>query len=101
MNEVSKEKFDAIIKKHISLKKCKRCGYITPEVVVKMPQYGKYGACVRCQHCGTETKLYGISYLMFDEDKRMGTPTIEKSLMYGIKRAIQDWNGNKENNNGL
>lgn len=93
MKKVSKEKFDAIMKKKaIRLKGCKKCGYVSPEVVIMMPQYGRFGACVRCSHCGAETKLYGITYTMFD-DERMGTPTIERSLMYGVKRAIQEWNG--------
>lgn len=95
MKIVSEEKFDSIMNKRIELNKCKKCGHIAPEIVVRMPLYGRYGASVRCANCGMETKIHGITYVMADE-KRLGTPTIEMSLMYGIKRAIQDWNGGKE-----
>lgn len=91
MKEVSEEKFNRLLEKHIDLKPCKRCGYHTGEIAVRMPMYGKYGASVRCRHCGTETKIHGISYAMICGE-RFATPTIKSSLMGGIERAIQDWN---------
>ncbi len=91
MKEVSEEKFNRILEKHIDLKPCKRCGYHAAEIVVRMPIYGRYGACVRCSYCGEETKTHGITYVMTC-GKKMATPTIKSSLMGGIERAVQDWN---------
>ena len=44
MKEVSEEKFNRLLEKHIDLKPCKRCGYPTGEIVVRLPIYGRYGA---------------------------------------------------------
>ena len=43
MKEVSEEKFNRLLEKHIDLKPCKRCGYPTGEIVVRLPIYGKCG----------------------------------------------------------
>lgn len=96
MKEFSEEIFNRILKKHIDLKPCTRCGYPSGEIVVRLPMYGRYGAVVRCGHCGAETKIHGVSYTMFC-GKRIGSPTIKSSLMGGIERAIQDWNGGAYN----
>jgi hypothetical protein len=93
---VSTPKFDALISKSISLGYCPRCRNLGGKIQVLMPCYGKTGAKVSCIYCDYETKLYGISTFIFEKDgKRSGSPTIERSLMQGIRNAINDWNGER------
>ena len=91
MRTVSKEKFDAIMNKSIHLGECPKCGTGGGTILIKMPWYGTFGVCIKCQHCNFETKIRGITKTMFDEN-RIGTPVIDKSLLPGIHTAINDWN---------
>lgn len=94
---VSTPKFDAIIGKSIHLGYCPKCRNLGGKIQVLMPCYGKTGAKVSCTHCDYETKLYGIHTIIFEKcGNRSGTPTIEKSLMQGIRNAINDWNRSKD-----
>lgn len=93
---VSTTKFDALIGKSISLGYCPRCRNLGGKIQVLMPAYGKTGAKVSCTHCDYETKLYDIhTFIMEEGGPRGGSPTIEKSLMAGIRNAINDWNRSK------
>lgn len=96
IKQVSTAKFDAIIGKSIHLGYCPKCRNLGGKIQVLMPCYGKVGAKVSCIYCDYETKLYGIHTVIMEEDGgRSGTPTIEKSLMSGIRNAINDWNRSK------
>ena len=89
---VSKQKFDAIMSKAISLDLCPHCGG-PAEIVVRIPWYGQTGAKVQCSHCGYSTRIFDIhSTFHCDETKSLGTPILEKSIMVGIRAAIQSWN---------
>ena len=93
---VSTPKFDALIDKSIQLGYCPKCRSFGGKIQVLMPCYGKTGAKVSCIYCDYETKMYGIHTVIFEKDgNRSGTPTIEKSLMAGIRKAINDWNRRK------
>lgn len=93
---VSTPEFDAIIDKSILLGYCPKCRSLGGKIQVLMPCYGKTGAKVSCNYCDHETKLYGINTVIFEKDgNRSGTPTIEESLMAGIRNAINDWNRRK------
>lgn len=89
--DVSRAVFAATMERSIHLKECARCGWLGGEILVRMPYYGRFGAVVKCPHCGAETKIQGITITMFS-GKRMGTPVIEESLMDGIKNAVRLWN---------
>lgn len=91
--EVSRKKFDAIMSKDISLRLCPLCGY-GAEIVVKMPWYGKHGAMVQCSKCGHGTRMFNI-HSEFHCEKSLGTPILEKSIMMGIRSAIQSWNNGR------
>ena len=99
MKILSKQRFDKIIDESIKLNKCKRCGHGgIGDIIVKLPWYGRVGASIKCRHCGYETKIYGISCTIFD-DNRIGTPITYKSLMSGIKKAVAEWNSDKVGDN--
>lgn len=90
--EVSKQKFDAIMSKDIRLDLCPLCGY-GAEIVVKIPWYGQTGARVQCTNCRHGTRIFNIhSEFHCGETKSLGTPILEKSIMVGIRAAIQSWN---------
>ena len=88
--EVSRKKFDAIMSKDITLKLCPLCGY-SAEIVITIPWYGQHGAKVRCIKCGYSTKFFNI-HSRFHCENSLGTPILEKSIMRGIRSAIQSWN---------
>lgn len=89
--EVSSVKFDAIMKKAIVPGKCQRCGSFGAQVRIDFPLYGADGVYCRCYSCGFETKRRWTHICMTDDKKRLGTPTIEKSLMAAIRQVIQDF----------
>ncbi len=92
MQKVSTEKFNALIKKSINLGECLRCGKIGAQIRIDFPLYGRAGAYCRCYFCGFETKRRNTHIVMMDSEARLGTPTIEKSFMRAVMRAINDWN---------
>ena len=95
MQEVSPEKYNALMKKSISLGACPRCGFSgAADIIVEFRLYGKKGAFCRCFFCGYETKRRNTSIEMTDS-KRFGTPTIEKSLMRSVRQAINEWGRGK------
>lgn len=91
--EVSAEKFDALMKKAIRLEHCPKCGFYGAQIRVDFPLYGRGGAYCKCYQCGFETMRRETNIVMHDNQKRLGTPTIEKSLMGAIRQAVNDWNG--------
>lgn len=91
--EVSAEKFDALMKKSIVLKECPKCRNYGAQIRVDFPLYGRWGAYCKCYQCGFETKRRNTNICMSDNKKRIGSPTIEKSLMGAIRQAVNDWNG--------
>lgn len=90
--DITVEKFDALITKKIELRNCPSCGAYGGSIIVDMPMYGKDGAYCKCNKCGFETKRKPTHIFMRDKEGRVGTPTIEKSLMGAIKQAVNDWN---------
>lgn len=70
-------------------KPCRRCGQ-HPDIVIKMPWYGKTGAKIECK-CGAETPLFSINEVVFT-DKSMSTPYTDNALIYGIISAVKEWN---------
>lgn len=90
VKEVTRQKFDAIMSKGITLKLCPLCGG-PAEIVVKIPWYGPTGAMVRCTKCGYGTGMFGI-HSYFSCGKSYGTPILEKSILKGIRSSIQSWN---------
>ena len=89
---VSKQKFEAIISKGIELDLCPMCKNHA-DIVVSIPWYGRTGAKVQCTKCGYSTKYFNIhSHFDCPESHQVATPILEKSLMIGIRSAIQSWN---------
>ena len=96
--EVNSKKFDTLMAKNITLQKCHKCGRYGGQIIIDMPMYGKDGVYCKCYEFGFETKRKAMNAVILDhENKRMGTPVIEKSLMSAIREAINDWNGRSEN----
>lgn len=89
--EVSASKFDALMKKAVRVKRCARCGSYGGQIRIDFPLYGADGVYCRCYSCGFETKRRTTHICMTDDKKRIGTPTIEKSLMAAIRQVIQDF----------
>lgn len=93
--EVSKYKFETLMNKGIKLDLCPKCG-ASGEIVVLMPWYGQTGAKVHCTKCKYSTKVFNIhSHFHCAETKSLGTPILEKSLVRGIRAAMQSWNSSK------
>ena len=94
--EVNEKKFDALMAKGITLGKCPKCREWGGEITIPMTAYGSESgmAFIRCKYCGFKTKGRSTSTTIYDtENKRIGCPTIEKSLMGAIRQAVNDWNG--------
>ncbi len=94
IKEVSKAKFEAMIRKDIQISLCPICGR-SGEIVIKMPQYGETGAMVKCTHCENRTRLFPI-HINIEWEGVIGNPTNERSLMRGIRSAILSWNAGAE-----
>lgn len=92
--EVSDVKFDAMIRNDIRIHPCPICG-LSGTIEIRMPQYGSTGARVRCEHCGNETKLFPIHVTIVTEG-RLANPTNARSLMNGVRAAVQSWNAGAE-----
>lgn len=90
MKSVSENKIDVLVSKSIKLNPCE-CGNGHGEIVIMIPWYGATGAKCRCSNCGRETKVYGISTTLIS-DTRIATPIIDRSLIKGIRNAVNDWN---------
>ena len=94
--EVSKQKFDVIMSKEIKLNRCPACG-ASGKIVILMPWYGQTGAKVHCTKCKYSTKIFDIhSSIHCAETKSLGTPILEKSLVRGIRAAMQSWNSKQD-----
>lgn len=100
--EVNSKKFDAIMAKRIDLKKCPKCASYSAEIYI--PIGGYFGSKlhkvrIKCTNCGFELRGHDISASIYDvENKRYGTPVIEKSLMGAIRQTINIWNGERSEN---
>lgn len=99
VKEVNSKKFDAIMKKSISLHKCPKCPNLGGDIIISMVAYGvtTRRVFIRCKHCGYETKSYDVTTSFFDENKRFGNFVIDKSLIQAIHNAVNEWNGRAEN----
>lgn len=83
VKEVNSKKFDTLMAKSIVLKNCHKCGRYGGQIIIDMPMYGKDGVYCKCYECGFETKRKTMNAVILDhENKRMGTPVIEK-IPYG------------------
>ena len=90
MRDVTEKEFSEIMSNRIALGKCPKCEIGGGDILVRMPWYGKTGACIKCPYCGHETKTYGVTEVMFC-GKKIGTPFTEEALLRGIHEAIQEW----------
>ena len=91
-SDVTVEKFDALVAKNITLRHCPKCNRYGGQIIIDMPMYGKEGAYCKCYQCGFETRRHNTNIVISDNRKRIGTPTIEKSLMAAIRQAVYDFN---------
>lgn len=91
MRDVTEKELNEIMSNKIYLAKCPKCDIGGGDILVRMPWYGKTGACIKCPYCGYETKTYGVSETLFC-GKKIASPFTEKALMRGIHKAIQEWN---------
>ena len=98
VKEVSARKFDALVAKGISLRECPVCRRYGGQIIIDMPMYGKDGVYCKCYQCEFKTKRRAMGIVMVDnENHRMATPVIEKSLIGAINQAVNDWNGRSGN----
>lgn len=98
-NDITVEKFDALVAKNIALRNCPKCNSYGGQIIIDMPLYGKEGAYCKCYQCGFETRRQTTHIFMKDKRNRMGTPTIDKSLLGAIRQAVNDYNKRGENGN--
>lgn len=98
--EVNSKEFDAIMAKNIRLKACPKCLVYAGDIKIPMGVFGySKRAYIECCYCGYKTKPRSTATQIYDaEEKRYGAPTIEKSLMGAIYRAIEDWNSGRKDN---
>lgn len=92
MREVTEAKLKDILSQSIELGRCPTCEIGGGDILIRMPWYGKTGACIKCPYCGHETKTYGITETIFC-GKKMETPFTEKAIMRGILEAIKERKG--------
>lgn len=96
MRDVSEAEFKDIMSNRIELGKCPKCESGGGDILIRMPWYGKTGACIKCPYCGHETKTYGITETMFC-GKKIATPFTKKAIMRGVLQAVEEWQkGGKE-----
>lgn len=96
-DDVSVEKFDALVAKSIILRNCPKCNNYGGQIIIDMPMYGKEGAYCKCYQCGYETRRHSTNIIVTDKRKRIATPIIDKSLMGEIRQAVYDYNRRSEN----
>ena len=89
MRDVTESELKDIIGQAIKLGKCPKCGIGGGDILVRMPWYGKTGACIKCPYCGHETQTYGITETIFC-DKKMATPFTKEAVMRGILQAVKE-----------
>lgn len=95
---VNSNKFDVLISKHIELGKCPKCSRVGGQLIVDFHLYGREGVYCKCYECGFETQRNSKHIIIVDnENHRIGTSVIEKSLINAIRNAINDWNGKGKN----
>lgn len=95
IKEVSKAKFDAMIRKDIQIQPCPICGWSSGEIVIRMTRIGATGAMVKCKHCENQTRLFPI-HINIECEGEFANPINERSLMRGIRSAILSWNAGAE-----
>lgn len=95
MKGVTEKELNEIMSNEIDLGKCPQCGIGGGDILVRMPWYGKTGACIKCPCCGHETKTYGITETLLC-GKKISTPFTEKALLRGILEAIQEGKGGEQ-----
>lgn len=100
--EVNSKKFDVLMAKNIRLKHCPKCLVSAGNIIITMGVFGRsHQAYIECCHCGYKTKgRHTATYIYDAKEHRHGAPTIEKSLMGAIYRAIEDWNNGERSENG-
>ena len=98
--EVNSKKFDAVMARNITLAKCPKCGDFGGEIIIPMTAYGSKSGTVfvKCKYCDFTTKARNANITIYDtENKRIGCPIIDISLMGAIRQAVYDWNRRTEN----
>ena len=90
MKEVSQAKYTAMMRKSMGLRSCPNCGG-EGNVVVRMFPTEEAGAVVQCEHCGNRTRLFSID-VWINCEGLTAYPINERSLMRGIRSAMQSWN---------
>ena len=73
------------------LKPCPFCGINAASLEVKCPVYGETGAYVICHHCGTRTKIFGVTEFI-DTGNGISTPVTEEGIKRGVHTAVNAWN---------
>ena len=94
--EVTSKEFENIMKKKlIPLGVCRSCGTPGGQLIINLPWYGtSVGAYAICPACGYKTKTHPIHIqIRNNEAKRYASPITEKSLIDGVKKTINEWNG--------
>lgn len=92
---VNADKFDAIMAKNIVLGKCPICGNPGADIIIPMTEANPKSGMVfvKCNCCGFATKARNATTTIYDtENKRIGCPIIDRSLMGAIRQAVHDWN---------
>ena len=92
MNIMTDQQFNKIVGSSITLGKCPLCGSPGGNIVVELPYYGVHGARIECPFCTYSTDIYGTELCIFSEDRRIGSPTTEESILRGIMKAVTEWN---------
>ena len=91
-NIMTDQQFNKIMGSSITLGKCPMCGSPGGNIVVELPYYGVHGARIECPFCTYSTDIYGTELCIFSEDRRIGSPTTEESILRGIMKAVTEWN---------
>lgn len=94
---VSPLEFEKLKSESLLLGACPLCGSLGGKIEILMPCYGRSGVRVACINpkCDCMTELFGYTEGFFDTTNRIGSFTTKKSLMNGIKKAVEKWNGKK------
>ena len=102
IKDVKAKKFDALHKKRIDLKKCPVCFDCDAEIIMPIQYFGSYNKTVyiKCKQCGRQTKHHS-AITCFNDTKqhRFGSWVTDKSFMHAIHSAIEEWNGERREQN--
>lgn len=90
LRKVSEAEFDKLCKEDLHVAYCPKC-LNSPEIIIRIPIFGKETIKIKCQNCGYEKEFY-ISREKIICENSYAAPLTIKSFAETICKAIEYWN---------